>query len=185
MTARAGKKTIWGASKRWERASLSMEPQLGEGGGMPRPRKLRVASARMVAKQDAGIRGTERACGLYKLALAGGEDLCADEAGVVDPSGQRECKDEVQKPRSEEGYESDGEEYAWKGKEGIGEIDVDEEIDSSSVKACQASGDCAGEERENENRRCNQQRDAGTEQRTGEDVASEFIGSKPMMEIWA
>jgi len=46
MTARAGKRIMWGESKRWERASLSMEPHEAAGAGMPRPRKLSVASAR-------------------------------------------------------------------------------------------------------------------------------------------
>ena len=46
MMASAGKTTICGESKRWERASLSMLPQLAAGGGTPRPKKLSVASAR-------------------------------------------------------------------------------------------------------------------------------------------
>jgi hypothetical protein len=45
MIASAGNSTICGESKRWERASLSMFPQLAAGGGTPRPRKLSVASA--------------------------------------------------------------------------------------------------------------------------------------------
>ncbi len=47
--AMAGKMTRWGASKRWERPSLSMLPQLAAGGGTPRPRKLRVTSASTAA----------------------------------------------------------------------------------------------------------------------------------------
>src|SRR5690242_88479 len=43
ITASAGKSTRCGASNKWERASLSMEPQLGVGGGTPNPRKLMVA----------------------------------------------------------------------------------------------------------------------------------------------
>ncbi len=47
ITASAGKITMCGASKRWLRASLSMEPQLGTGARTPRPRKLSVDSARI------------------------------------------------------------------------------------------------------------------------------------------
>src|SRR5437588_431916 len=43
--AAAGKSTRWGASKRCERPSFSIDPQLAVGGGTPRPRKLMVASA--------------------------------------------------------------------------------------------------------------------------------------------
>ena len=47
MTAAAGNSTRCGESKRCERASFSIEPQLAVGGGTPRPRKLMVASARI------------------------------------------------------------------------------------------------------------------------------------------
>src|ERR1700723_645859 len=47
ITARAGKITRWGASNRWPRASFSMAPQLGIGARTPKPRKLRVDSARI------------------------------------------------------------------------------------------------------------------------------------------
>ncbi|MCY1384226.1 hypothetical protein D9M69_724560 [compost metagenome] len=43
--ARPGKIEIQGAVVIWSRASESIEPQLGKGGRMPRPRKESAASA--------------------------------------------------------------------------------------------------------------------------------------------
>src|ERR1700677_1156767 len=48
ITVTAGKSTRCGASNRCERASFSIDPQLAVGGGTPNPKKLIVASARMV-----------------------------------------------------------------------------------------------------------------------------------------
>jgi hypothetical protein len=50
VRARPGIKAIMGAiSMYWRPVLLNIPPQLGAGGGMPRPRKLKLASARIMA----------------------------------------------------------------------------------------------------------------------------------------
>ena len=89
-----------------------MDPQLAAGGGMPRPRKLSVASAstapampmapctiigctilgRMWRTKHAHIAGSERARRLDEFALANCQDLRTHQSRIADPAadGERE-----------------------------------------------------------------------------------------------
>jgi hypothetical protein len=133
-----------------------------------------------VVEHQAEIRRAERAGSLDELALLDGHDLRADEARVVDPVGERERNDEVRQAGAEEGDDGDGEKDARKRKEGVGEIDVDENVGPAFVKASERSEEKAGEKREGDDRHGDRERDAGTVERAREDVAAELIGAKPV-----
>ncbi len=65
-----------------------------------------------MAEHEVEVSGTEGAGGLDELALLDGEYLGADEAGVVDPTGEGEGEDEVQEAGAEEGDQGYGQENA-------------------------------------------------------------------------
>ena len=159
MTAMAGKTTRCGDSKRWERASLSMAPQVAVGGWTPRPRKLRVASARTAAamptaactmsgckmlgrmwlEKETEVGGADRTRGLHELSLFHGHDLGAHQARVADPAGDGECKDEVDEAGSHESNERDGKENARERKEGVGDVDIDDCIGQAAEETRDAA----------------------------------------------
>ena len=86
-----------------------------------------------VAGEDSEVSGSEGARGFHVFALAGGEDLGADEAGVADPASDDQGEDEVPEAGAEEGDEGDGQQDSRKRKKRIHHDDVDEAVDESAV----------------------------------------------------
>jgi hypothetical protein len=133
-----------------------------------------------VVQHEAEVVSAERTGGLDELALLHGDDLRADEAGVVDPTGEREREDEVEEVGAEEGYEGDGEEDAGHREEGVGDIDVDEGVCRAAVETGDGTENQAERERESDDGDCDDERDAGAVEGAGEDIAAEFVGTEPM-----
>ncbi len=133
-----------------------------------------------VAAEQAEVGGSQGAGGFDELKTAGGHDLGADEAGVGDPSGESEGKDEVEKAGSEEGDEGDCEQDAGEREEGVGEVDVEDGVNPAAVEA----GDGAENQTDGGGKRDDGQRDdhgdAGPIDGAGEDVSTELVGAKPM-----
>ena len=129
---------------------------------------------------EAQIGGAESAGSFDKLTLPQGEHLGTDEARIVDPAGDREGEDEIDETGTEKRDEGDGKQDAGKGEKGVGEIDVDDGVGESSVKACEAAGNKADSERGGYNGDGYEQRDAGTEKDAGEDVSAEFVRAEAM-----
>jgi hypothetical protein len=133
-----------------------------------------------VMEHEAEVAGAEGAGGLDELPLFDGEHLGADEAGVVDPAGEGKGEDEVQQAGAEEGDYGDGEEDSWQGEEGVAEVDVDDGVGEASVEACgHAKGDADGYG-EGDYGDGDGERDAGTVDGAGEDVAAELVGTEPV-----
>ena len=63
---------------------------------------------RMWRARMRAIAGSEGAGGLHVFALAGGQDLGADQAGVADPSADDEGENQIPEAGTEEGDEGDG-----------------------------------------------------------------------------
>ena len=126
------------------------------------------------------VGGAEGAGGLDVLALLDGEDLGADEAGVVDPAGESESEDEIREAGAEEGHDHDGKQDSGKGEEGVREIDVDEGVGEAAVKAGEHAEDGPQSEREGDDGDGDGEGDARSVEGAGEDVATEFVGAEPV-----
>ncbi len=99
-----------------------------------------------MAEHEVEVGCAEGAGGLNVLALFDAEDLSADEACVVDPSGKGEGKDEVGEGGPQEGDDGDGEKDSGKGEEGVSEVDVDYGVGEAAVEAGEhAEGDAKGD----------------------------------------
>ena len=127
-------------------------------------RMWRTIRWRSVAPDGAG--------GLDVFALLDGEDLGADEAGVVDPAGEGEREDEVGEAGAEEGYDGYGEEDSGEREEGVGEVDVDYRVGEAAVEAGEHAEDGAEGERDADDSDGDEERDAGSVESAGEDVAA-------------
>ena len=84
---------------------------------------------------DAQVAGAERACGLDKFALAGGEDLAADQSRIAHPSTEGESEHQVEDPGTAERNESNRQQDSGEGQECIHHDDVEEAVDPPSVVA--------------------------------------------------
>ena len=133
-----------------------------------------------VAEQEADVRGSERASGLDEFAFLHGHDLRTNEASVVDPSSKGEGEDEIRDARAEEGDYGDGKKDSGQGKEGVGEVDVDESVNPTTVEPGDHAEDEADQEREGDDGDSDGERDACTVDGSREDVATEFVGSEPV-----
>lgn len=129
---------------------------------------------------EAQIGGSEGACGFDEFTLPQGEHLSTDEARVADPAGEGKSEDEIDEAGTEKRDEGDGEQDAGKGEKCVGEIDVDDGVGKSSVKACETAGNKADSEGDGHNGDGHEQRDAGTEKDAGEDVSAEFVCAEAM-----
>src|SRR5205807_5683852 len=118
---------------------------------------------------------------LDEFAFAGGEDLHADKAGVANPSTEREGENEIENARAAEGDEGDGEKNSGEREECIHHHDIDEAVDGSAVVTGDGADDKAEDKRGEHHRTANQHRDARAVDDTREDVATEFVGAKPMI----
>ncbi len=122
----------------------------------------------------------ERARGFDEFALARRQYLGADQAGVADPSADRERQDQVEYPGAEKGDEGDGQQDAGKGKEGVHDHDVDDAVHASAVVPGDAANDQAENERDRNHAGADQHGDARAIDDAGEHVAAELVGAQPM-----
>ena len=131
-----------------------------------------------VAAHEVEVGGTEGAGGLDVFALFDGEDLGADEAGVVDPAGEGKGEDEIEEAGPEEGDQGDGEQDSGEGEEGVGEVEIDDGVGEAAVEACEHAESYAEGEGEGDDGDGDGEGDAGAVEGAGEDVAAEFVGTE-------
>jgi hypothetical protein len=130
--------------------------------------------------QDADVGGAEGPGGFDELALTDGHHLGADQAGVADPSGDREGEDEVEEAGAEECDEGDGDEDSGQREEGVRDVDVEDDVRDTAVEAGEQSGDEACGEGEADDGDGDHERDSCAVKGAGEDVAAEFVGTEEM-----
>jgi len=130
-TARAGKRTRWGESKRWERASFEHRSPTGRGAecrGLETTAWLREDDAghadgglnhdglddvgEDVAEEDAQAAGAEGSRGVDVFTVADGHDLGSNQARVSGPAADGEGQYKVGEAGAEEGGKGDGEKDA-------------------------------------------------------------------------
>ena len=137
-----------------------------------------------MARNNVEISRAESARRFHKFALAHGQHLRAHQASVTNPSANRQRKNQVENSRTAKGHEGDSDENARKRKKRIHQHDVDEAVDASSVISGKAADNEAEQKRKRNNAAANKQRNSRAPNQPGENVASEFIGSAPMMRRW-
>ena len=135
-----------------------------------------------VADEDAEIGGSEGARGFDVFALAGGQHLGADQAGVADPSADDEGQDEVPQAGAEKGDEGDGQQDTGEREKRVHHDDVDEAVDPSAVVSGERADEGAEQERSGDHRAADDHGVAGSVEDAGEQVAAQFVGAAEVVQ---
>ena len=149
-SATDGNTTMCGASNRWLRPSLSIAPQLGVGGAIPRPRKLNDASNKNRCRHpDAGLNqnrlndagqhvqkenpraGRAKRSGSFnELQGLDLQDLASRQPRVSSQTNNTQSENQAIDPRSQKRHQCDGEENPGKCHQRIDNDDRHEECRS-------------------------------------------------------
>src|SRR5580698_7251887 len=86
-----------------------------------------------VAGDDAKIAGSEGAGGFDVFLFAGGQHLGTDQAGVSDPTAERQCEHKIEDAGAAEGDEGDSEKNAGEREKSVHYDDVDETVETAAV----------------------------------------------------
>ena len=126
-------------------------------------------------------RGAQGAGGFDILALAGGEHLGADEAGVADPAADDESQDQVPEAGAEKGDEGDGQQDSGKREKCVHHDDVDEAVEAAAVVSGERADQDAEQQRSGDDRDANDHGDARAVEDAGENVAAQLVGAEKVL----
>ena len=176
-------------------------PQLGAGGGMPRPRKESDASdntapaipsdawtisgwmafGSICVKSIRILPAPEGLCRQDKIVFADLQYLPAHHACVTDPADHAQRKDQFAEPCTEKCDQCNREQQAGKREKNVKDITRQKFIDPPAIK----SGDRADQYSDNagdgHDRDADLERNAGTKDDTGKNIAAESVGAEPML----
>jgi len=193
ISAAAGKKTRCGESNRCDRASFNIAPQLAAGRGTPRPRKLRVASARTAparptaACTSSGGRIFGRMCRrpqcprrLHKLAPLHRHHLRPHQTRIRNPPRERQGDHHIQQTRTHKRHKRNRQQNPRKREKRIRHIHVQNRVERPAKEARNKPGDESQRQRKPDHATRHTQRDTRAIQNTGKDISPQLVCAKPV-----
>ena len=200
--AKPGNVDSHGAEVMYSRPSAIMTPHSGIGACTPSPRNPREEPARMhstmsdIAKTMAGVNdiGQQVAGHDAQIAVAeglgrqhvfqvlGDQHFAAHELGVGNPSHNAERDIHITHPRTQDGKDGNDQHV-----EGESHADIhqphQQRVNHAAIIAGDGADDYAKDERKRDADEADLQVDTCAIEDAGQDIASEFVGSQPMVRI--
>ena len=93
----------------------------------------------------------------------------------------RQGKHEIENSGAAKGHEGDGDENSRKRKKRIHQHHIDEAVDASAVVSGKAANDEAEQKRTRHHAAADEHRNSRAPDQAGKNVASQFVGSSPML----
>ena len=133
-----------------------------------------------VPHDDAQVACAQCARGFHEFAFAHRQHLRAHQSRIAHPSANRQRQDQIEDAGPEKGDKGDRQQYSGERHEGVHHDDVQHAVGDSAVIAGDGAEDQSQGERGCDHATAHQHRDARAVDDAREDVASQFVGAKPV-----